>query len=295
MSESGVEGGIRLVVPATTDSVAIARQLVAGVGDALGLGEFEVADLKLITSEAASNVVRHAYPDDAPEGTGERDGVVEICVSGDSEKISVTVRDDGFGFALAQPSGESLGLGIPLMASVAERLELRVREGGGVELVAEIAVGERRRSREEQTPEQRDREELGEIGGDLAQVTVEGELALQPILARLIGICALRGGLTVDQLADTLIVSDALSAGADVWAGEAMVTLAEGEDERQAALTIGPLVEGGGQKLIDGMEIPGVGSLRKLADDLRVEVRNGDAPGEAGEYLTMLVAAPSDD
>lgn len=277
--------GIHLVVPARTDSIAIARQLVAGVGDALELDELEVADLKLVVSEACSNAVRYAYPSGAEEEEGlGASGPVEVSVDGAEDMVTVTVRDHGFGFALAAPNEESLGLGIPMMASVCDRLELRTADGGGVEVTAEVAVGESRRERRERPDPSQRLTSPPVLGDEVAQLTLTGGMALRPILARLIGICALRSGLTIDQLADSLLVSDAVSAG-DIWAEQTRIKLVE--EESYARLTIGPLANGGGKKLLDGLEIPGVGSVTKLASEISVDDRPEADP--AGEYLTMTV------
>lgn len=269
-----MSGAIRLSVPATTDSLAIARQVVAGVGEALELSELEIADLKLIISEACGNAVRHAYRDEATEGE-----TIEIELATAEQAIVVAVRDRGIGFVPAVENGGSLGLGIPLMASLAQSLELRAREGGGVELRVELAIGER-----PQIPAVLD--EGAWAAGEAARITVEGGLSLQPVLARMIGICAARVGQTVDELADSLILSDAVSAGG-VWGEETEVALIESEDRAQ--LQIGPLPDGAGQQLIDDLEIPGVGTLTKLASEITVESRPEGAAGAAGEYVTVTV------
>lgn len=123
--------------------------------------------------------------------------------------------------------------------------------------------------------------------GETARVTVEGAVPLQPVLARMIGICAARVGQTVDELADSLILSDAVSAGG-IWGEETEVALIESDDKAQ--LQIGPLPSGAGQKLIDGLEVPGVGTLTKLASEVAVESRTAGIDGPAGEYVTVTIA-----
>lgn len=120
-----MSGGVRLSVPASTESLSIARQVVAGVGEGLELSELEIADLKLIVSEACGNAVRHAYRDEAIDGE-----TIEIELATAEDAITVTVRDRGLGFVPAVENGGSLGLGIPLMVSIAKSFELSAREGG---------------------------------------------------------------------------------------------------------------------------------------------------------------------
>ena len=52
---------------------------------------------------------------------------------------------------------------------------------------------------------------------------------------------------------------------------------------------VGPLVEGGGQKLLDEMELPGAGSLRSLACKMEV-IKGETAEGESAEFLVFEVA-----
>ena len=47
--------------PARAENVIVVRQAVAGLGEALGLTDQRVDDLKTVVSEACNNVVLHAY------------------------------------------------------------------------------------------------------------------------------------------------------------------------------------------------------------------------------------------
>jgi serine/threonine-protein kinase RsbW/stage II sporulation protein AB (anti-sigma F factor) len=60
-------------------------------------------------------VVVHAY--------GEGEGPMEIAASVDDTVLRVTVRDEGLGI-VPRPDSPGLGLGLPLIATLTESLEL---------------------------------------------------------------------------------------------------------------------------------------------------------------------------
>jgi predicted NBD/HSP70 family sugar kinase len=115
-----------------------------------------------------------------------------------------------------------------------------------------------------------------------------GEIA-KPVLARVIGALAARAELSVDRLADTVLLGDAVSSseGVDFAEGRLGISIKDGDGTLH--LRVGPLIEGAGQKLIDDMELPGAGSLRSLAS--KMEVTKGEtAEGQAAEFLVLEVA-----
>ena len=52
---------VTLVVPAIPDSIAVIRQTVSGICEALGADSRTIGDIKLAATEACTNVVLHAY------------------------------------------------------------------------------------------------------------------------------------------------------------------------------------------------------------------------------------------
>lgn len=104
-----------LTLPARAENVAVVRHAFGGLGDALDVDDQVLADVKLAVTEACTNVVVHAYPG------GE--GPMEIAASVRDERLSIVVRDDSRGM-LPRPNSPGLGLGLPLIATLAESLEL---------------------------------------------------------------------------------------------------------------------------------------------------------------------------
>ena len=104
-----------LTLPARAENVAVVRHAFGGLGDALDIDDQVLADVKLAVTEACTNVVVHAYPD------GE--GPMEIAASIRDGRLAIAVRDDGRGM-LPRPDSPGLGLGLPLIATLSETLEL---------------------------------------------------------------------------------------------------------------------------------------------------------------------------
>jgi anti-sigma regulatory factor (Ser/Thr protein kinase) len=107
--------GFELSVPAIAENVALVRHAFGGLGEALNLPEPLIADIKLAVTEACTNVVVHAYPNG--------DGLLDVVADVDGTELMIIVADDGHGLkpGLASPG---LGLGLPMIATLAHSLEL---------------------------------------------------------------------------------------------------------------------------------------------------------------------------
>lgn len=107
---------LELKLPARAENVAIVRHALGGLAEALDVGEQPLADIKLAVTEACTNVVVHAYDADDV-------GALEVAAFVDGRMLTVAVRDDGDGI-VPRPDSPGLGLGLPLIATLAESLEL---------------------------------------------------------------------------------------------------------------------------------------------------------------------------
>jgi len=83
-------------------------------------------DIGLAVSEAVTNVVQHAYTETAA-------GEFRVAVNVGDEEISVLIEDDGAGMR-PRPDSPGLGLGLPLIATLAERVDTQAFDGGGTRL-----------------------------------------------------------------------------------------------------------------------------------------------------------------
>ena len=123
---------LELSIPARAENVSIVRHVLGGLGDALGLDAEVLADVKLAVSEACANVVVHAY-------AGGGGGLLDLDVTAGKQTLAVVVRDHGRGMA-PRADSPGLGVGLPLIASLAETLELSNGADGGTEVRMTFAL-----------------------------------------------------------------------------------------------------------------------------------------------------------
>ncbi len=107
---------MELALQARAENIAIVRHALGGLGEALGIPEPKLSDIRLAVTEACANVVVHAYPED-------QEGPMEILASMEGNALTVLVRDWGSGIG-PRPDSPGLGLGLPLIAALAETVQL---------------------------------------------------------------------------------------------------------------------------------------------------------------------------
>jgi serine/threonine-protein kinase RsbW len=107
---------MELALPARAENIALVRHAFGALGETLAVDEELLSDVRLAVTEACSNVVVHAYADGAP-------GPLEVLATLDDGTLTVVVRDEGPGIA-PHPDSPGLGLGLPLIASLAESVQL---------------------------------------------------------------------------------------------------------------------------------------------------------------------------
>jgi serine/threonine-protein kinase RsbW len=120
---------VHMTLPARPEGVAVVRQALAGMADALDFDAAVLADMKMAVSEACTNVVVHAYEDS--------DGLLEVDMMAGEAGLTIRVRDYGSGI---QPQVHrsrevpALGLGLPLIAALSDAFELHGSVGQGTEV-----------------------------------------------------------------------------------------------------------------------------------------------------------------
>src|SRR3954451_23171966 len=114
---------VRLTLPAQPENVSVIRHVLGAFAEALRLPDELIEDLRLAVTEACTNVVRHAYPPG-------RSGPVEISIRPEEECVNVVVADRGRGIG-ASSDMTGPGLGLPLIAAIADEVELQPVPGGG--------------------------------------------------------------------------------------------------------------------------------------------------------------------
>jgi anti-sigma regulatory factor (Ser/Thr protein kinase) len=123
---------IRLELGSTPTAATLIRRLVGSAAEALELGRRFTDDLKTAISEAVNNVVLHAY--------GRKAGALKFSMSVYDEFIHVVVSDDGCGIAEFPPPSRGLGLGLRLMATLADHVDLDSIPGCGTTVRMSFAL-----------------------------------------------------------------------------------------------------------------------------------------------------------
>jgi anti-sigma regulatory factor (Ser/Thr protein kinase) len=119
--------------PAQADQVAPTRREV--VAYAREHGAADPDGIALAVSEAVTNAVVHAYVD-APAP-----GDVEVFARRHPDDgIEIHVCDEGRGM-MPRRDSPGLGVGLPLVAKLAERFRVETRPGGGTAVSMQFPVG----------------------------------------------------------------------------------------------------------------------------------------------------------
>ena len=107
---------VRLSLPAQPDSLGVIRHVLGAFAESLRLPADVVEDIRLAVTEACTNVVRHAYD-------GEPAGPIEVVMRPSHGRLEVVITDRGRGMP-PSPDVEGPGLGLPLIAALADNVEL---------------------------------------------------------------------------------------------------------------------------------------------------------------------------
>ena len=121
---------VRLTMPARPEGVAVVRQALAGMADALDFDAAVLADMKMAVSEACTNVVVHAYDDDDGDARG-RD---ERRRHGPDDPRARPRRAASSRRSTRAREVPALGLGLPLIAALSDAFEVQGGIGQGTEV-----------------------------------------------------------------------------------------------------------------------------------------------------------------
>ncbi|HEX2302286.1 MAG TPA: ATP-binding protein [Gaiella sp.] len=120
---------VRLVMPAKTEYLIVARLALAGIAREVPMGDSVLADLKLAVTEACGNAVRYARPSDESVILVKftiDDGSIEICVEDEGPGPgSVVVRE---GRAPVSGDLSESGMGLAIIRALVDELEIRGRD-----------------------------------------------------------------------------------------------------------------------------------------------------------------------
>jgi anti-sigma regulatory factor (Ser/Thr protein kinase) len=123
---------------AVPESVAVARRAIVDFAADAGVSKGQLHDVWLAASEALTNVVKHAYEEQA--------GSIHLTAALAGGELCLLIADDGCGFRAHHHRG-GLGLGLVLIASVCDELAIVKRSRGGTELALRFKLDARNRAR----------------------------------------------------------------------------------------------------------------------------------------------------
>ncbi|HEY1688623.1 MAG TPA: ATP-binding protein [Solirubrobacteraceae bacterium] len=126
---------LELELPARAENIAIVRHAFGALGDVYDVGEQTLSDIRLAVTEACTNVVVHAYPDS-------EEGPLEVHAKLSGRNLTVIVRDHGKGIT-PRADSPGLGLGLPLIASLADTVRLGHNEQGHTEVQMGFSLDDR--------------------------------------------------------------------------------------------------------------------------------------------------------
>ena len=131
-----MRGRISLELPSDPRTVSLCRHVLRSFLQDLAIDETRLDDIELAISEAAGNVVRHAY--DCP------DHPYRVILTSFADRVCLEVSDQGIGFNRADvpaPDTEELGgRGLWLIEQIADVTTISTLPGGGCRLEAEFRL-----------------------------------------------------------------------------------------------------------------------------------------------------------
>lgn len=114
---------LRRSFPADPGAPSVARKAVKDFLRGRGADPGTLSDVLLAVSEVVTNCVVHAYRD-------RPDGRVAIEARQQGDRLLLSVADEGTGMA-PRADSPGLGLGLPLVGRVAQRVDITAQAGGG--------------------------------------------------------------------------------------------------------------------------------------------------------------------
>lgn len=116
---------VREAFLAVPESVPEARRAVVEFAAAAGATAEQLDAIRLSTSEALTNIVKHAYPS--------RTGHIHLTVRMAGGELWVLIADNGCGIHAGRDS-DGLGLGLALISQMTDGFSIVERSCGGTEL-----------------------------------------------------------------------------------------------------------------------------------------------------------------
>ena len=127
---------LSVTAEAGAENIPLLRNVVAHAARNAGISEERLYDVKLCVTEAATNVVKHAY-------AGEQRGAVRVDVRVVEGELEIEVADDGRGMDPARRV-EDGGYGLGIIYQLTDRSSVRTAPGSGVKVWMAFPLAEAR-------------------------------------------------------------------------------------------------------------------------------------------------------
>ena len=259
-----------LALYSRAENLVVVRQFMRGVAGALRLGDARLDDVLTAVSEAANNVVLHAYDGEA--------GPMEIDCHIEGGRLVVSVRDRGRGFAgIAELDEDTEGFGFHAMRALADDVDLRVVPAGGAEVTLafespEIAALDgangSRAPRSDHGSAMRDAE---------ATLRIAPRELVRPVLDPVVAALAARADLSLDRMSDTHLLVDAVTSTLpDALLPGRPVVVELDSEHKGLELRFGPLSHAAAQRLMTMTGDALAPLIRRLSDARNVVVSGED-------------------
>jgi serine/threonine-protein kinase RsbW len=246
---------VRLTLSNRPENVALVRQTLTGLAEALGLDPADFDHINTAVAEACNNVVLHAY------GGGAGPLEVEMHVS--PLALRVVVRDRGRGIRPRMEASEPAdgGIGLPMIRALSNSVELRDLGGDGTEVHMEfatpaaapiepIADDQLLKQAEGSPPEQ----------ANVTMLEVAPAPLARSVLPRVLCSLAARASFSTERIADTQLLADTLLEHLD-GSAETHLGFAMSIEQDELEMRMGPLNPGGAANLMAACAAAGMRPL----------------------------------
>lgn len=122
---------VEIEIAAAAPGVPLVRHALRGLLSGLDVADDVTADIALAVTEACTNAVVHAYPNGS--------GMIHVTAAHVNGGLAVTVRDHGGGI-VPRVDTPGLGVGLPVIAAIAQSVAIATPEGGGTEVRMHFAL-----------------------------------------------------------------------------------------------------------------------------------------------------------
>jgi anti-sigma regulatory factor (Ser/Thr protein kinase) len=124
---------VEIEIAAAAPGVPLVRHALRGLLSGLEVDDDVIADIALAVTEACTNAVVHAYAGRDGEGK------IRVTAAHANGSLAVTVRDHGNGMS-PRVDTPGLGVGLPVIAAIAQSVEIGTPRDGGTEVRMRFAL-----------------------------------------------------------------------------------------------------------------------------------------------------------